>query len=97
MFIHSAASKWPWEKKLNMGFFRGSRTSAERDPLVKLSRAEPDFVDAQYTKNQAWKSEAVCTILLFDKIKLIRSSLCCLATATTSNQSGTARGHSSQS
>ena len=36
--------------------FRGSRTSSERDPLVLLSRQCPTVVDAQYTKNQAWKS-----------------------------------------
>lgn len=38
---------------------RGSRTSSERDPLIYLSREQPDLVDAAYTKNQAWKSEAV--------------------------------------
>ncbi|XP_052779208.1 protein O-glucosyltransferase 1-like [Mya arenaria] len=54
--IPRAAKKWPWEKKHNKGYFRGSRTSAERDPLIRLSRAEPDLVDAEYTKNQAWKS-----------------------------------------
>ena len=43
---------------MTKAFFRGSRTSDERDPLVLLSRREPDLVDAQYTKNQAWKSEA---------------------------------------
>jgi hypothetical protein len=37
------------------------RTSAERDPLVLLSREDPELVDAQYTKNQAWKSDAVST------------------------------------
>ncbi|KAK7494005.1 hypothetical protein BaRGS_00014887 [Batillaria attramentaria] len=52
------AEKWPWEKKLKKGFFRGSRTSEERDPLIRLSRKEPDLVDAQYSKNQAWKSDA---------------------------------------
>ncbi|XP_025108187.1 protein O-glucosyltransferase 1-like [Pomacea canaliculata] len=52
------AEKWPWEEKLKKVFFRGSRTSSERDPLILLSRKEPDLVDAQYTKNQAWKSEA---------------------------------------
>jgi len=26
---------------------------------VLLSRTEPDLVDAQYTKNQAWKSDKV--------------------------------------
>ena len=57
------AKIWPWDKKLNKGFFLGSRTSAERDPLIRLSRAQPDLVDAQYTKNQAWKSDAVCTSL----------------------------------
>jgi len=39
-----------------MGFFRGSRTSSERDSLVLLSRQCPNVIDAQYTKNQAWKS-----------------------------------------
>ncbi|KAH9634108.1 hypothetical protein HF086_001310 [Spodoptera exigua] len=39
------------------GIGRGSRTSDERDALILLSRAEPDLVDAQYTKNQAWKSD----------------------------------------
>ena len=56
------AKEWPWEKKHNMGFFRGSRTSADRDPLILLSRAQPDLVDAQYTKNQAYKSEKVMTV-----------------------------------
>lgn len=37
------------------------RTSSERDPLVLLSRASPDLVDAQYTRNQAWRSEKVPT------------------------------------
>ena len=52
------AKKWPWITKLDKAFFRGSRTSDERDPLVLLSRSKPDLVDAQYTKNQAWKSDA---------------------------------------
>lgn len=56
--ISKAANKWPWEEKLSMGFFRGSRTSSERDPLVLLSRDQPTLVDAQYTKNQACKSPA---------------------------------------
>ncbi|OXB76008.1 UNVERIFIED_CONTAM: hypothetical protein H355_016850 [Colinus virginianus] len=33
------------------------RTSSERDPLILLSRENPELVDAEYTKNQAWKSE----------------------------------------
>ncbi|MGH0161908.1 UNVERIFIED_CONTAM: hypothetical protein FKN15_042446 [Acipenser sinensis] len=33
------------------------KTSAERDPLILLSREDPELVDAEYTKNQAWKSE----------------------------------------
>ncbi|OBS70397.1 hypothetical protein A6R68_01071 [Neotoma lepida] len=32
------------------------RTSPERDPLILLSRKDPKLVDAEYTKNQAWKS-----------------------------------------
>lgn len=54
--ISTNAAKWPWDKKLSKGFFRGSRTSAERDPLILLSRKSPHLVDAKYTKNQAWKS-----------------------------------------
>jgi len=55
--IGKKAKEWPWKRKENVAFFRGSRTSNERDPLVLLSRRHPDVVDAQYTKNQAWKSE----------------------------------------
>uniref|UniRef100_A0AAG5CQ80 Glycosyl transferase CAP10 domain-containing protein n=1 Tax=Anopheles atroparvus TaxID=41427 RepID=A0AAG5CQ80_ANOAO len=54
--ITDAAAKMPWERKESKAFFRGSRTSDERDALVLLSRAQPSLVDAQYTKNQAWKS-----------------------------------------
>ncbi|XP_072026516.1 protein O-glucosyltransferase 1-like [Amphiura filiformis] len=56
--LDKEAKKLPWDKKESLTFFRGSRTSAERDPLILLSRDEPDLVDAQYTKNQAWRSEA---------------------------------------
>ncbi|XP_012731301.2 protein O-glucosyltransferase 1 [Fundulus heteroclitus] len=55
--LKRSAAQWPWEKKETRGFFRGSRTSPERDPLILLSREAPDLVDAEYTKNQAWKSE----------------------------------------
>lgn len=56
--LKMAANKWPWERKRPIAFFRGSRTSSERDSLVLLSRDLPDLVDAKYTKNQAWKSDA---------------------------------------
>lgn len=55
--LNEAADLSPWQKKIGKGFFRGSRTSAERDPLVLLSRKCGDLVDAEYTKNQAWKSD----------------------------------------
>ncbi|XP_057191972.1 protein O-glucosyltransferase 1 isoform X2 [Triplophysa rosa] len=55
--LNKSAAQWPWKKKITKGFFRGSRTSSERDPLILLSRESPDLVDAEYTKNQAWKSE----------------------------------------
>nr|CAB3264996.1 protein O-glucosyltransferase 1 [Phallusia mammillata] len=51
------SKEFPWSLKQNTAFFRGSRTSSQRDPLVLLSRKKPELVDAQYTKNQAWKSE----------------------------------------
>ncbi|XP_026467331.1 O-glucosyltransferase rumi homolog [Ctenocephalides felis] len=56
--IMAASDKYPWSKKKSKGFFRGSRTSSDRDELVLLSRQNPTLVDAQYTKNQAWKSAA---------------------------------------
>jgi len=55
--INKESMKYPWEKKLAQAFFRGSRTSRERDPLVLLSRKKPSLIDAKYTKNQAWKSK----------------------------------------
>jgi len=57
--LNAASSATPWEKKENKGFFRGSRTSSERDNLILLSRDKPYLVDAQYTKNQGWKSDKV--------------------------------------
>ncbi|EDV29011.1 uncharacterized protein TRIADDRAFT_18924, partial [Trichoplax adhaerens] len=56
--LQKASDKWPWDKKKSIAFFRGSRTSAERDPLILLSRAKPKLVNASYTKNQAWRSKA---------------------------------------
>lgn len=56
--ISESAKIWPWDEKENKAFFRGSHTSSERDPLIYLSRKKPVLVDAQYTKNQAWKSDA---------------------------------------
>ncbi|XP_065829931.1 protein O-glucosyltransferase 1-like isoform X2 [Oscarella lobularis] len=57
LIITRKAKEWPWEKKDPRGFFIGSRTSAERDPLILLSRQNPELVNASYTKNQAWKSD----------------------------------------
>ena len=57
------ANVWTWEKKKDIGFFRGSRTSSERDELIYLSRETPDLVDAAYTKNQGWKSKKVLCII----------------------------------
>ncbi|KAG5669670.1 hypothetical protein PVAND_017553 [Polypedilum vanderplanki] len=54
--LSKVADEFPWSKKKSKAFFRGSRTSDERDSLVLLSRLNPDLADAQYTKNQAWKS-----------------------------------------
>uniref|UniRef100_A0A023F7V1 Putative o-glucosyltransferase rumi n=1 Tax=Triatoma infestans TaxID=30076 RepID=A0A023F7V1_TRIIF len=51
-----SAERWPWGNKVRKAFFRGSRTSSERDNIVLLSRANPSIADAAYTKNQAWKS-----------------------------------------
>ncbi len=45
-----------FEDKKDIVFFRGSRTSNERDPLVKIGLKYPNKVDAKYVKNQAWRS-----------------------------------------
>ncbi|CAK9801958.1 O-glucosyltransferase rumi homolog [Anthophora quadrimaculata] len=55
--LDKASKNASWEKKESKAFFRGSRTSSERDNLILLSRKKPNLVDAQYTKNQAWKSD----------------------------------------
>ena len=34
------SERHPWEDKAKVAFFRGSRTSGERDPLVLLSRCD---------------------------------------------------------
>ena len=48
-----ADRKFPtWYEKADVGFFRGSRTSSDRDQLILLSRRSPDLVDAKFTKNQ---------------------------------------------
>lgn len=57
--LDKASKKTPWEQKKEIAFFRGSRTSLERDSLILLSRSKSHLVDAQYTKNQAWKSDEV--------------------------------------
>ncbi|CAJ0960563.1 unnamed protein product, partial [Mesorhabditis belari] len=53
--VLSYADRLPWHQKRNQTFFLGSRTSPIRDTLVLLSRKSPDLVDAQFTKNQAYK------------------------------------------
>ncbi|CAG5097649.1 Similar to CPIJ013394: O-glucosyltransferase rumi homolog (Culex quinquefasciatus) [Cotesia congregata] len=55
--LDKASQENPWDEKKSQAFFRGSRTSFERDNLILLSREQPELVDAQYTKNQAWKSD----------------------------------------
>ncbi|CAG2111313.1 unnamed protein product [Medioppia subpectinata] len=47
-----------WSNKSSIAFFRGSRTSHDRDPLIKLGRALPHLISAEYTANQAWRSVA---------------------------------------
>ncbi len=47
-----------WTQKSSVAFFRGSRTSSDRDPLILMSRSKPDVIDAKYTANQAWRSLA---------------------------------------
>ena len=57
--LSKVANSKMWSDKIPMAFFRGSRTSPERDSLILLSREHDDLIDAKYTKNQAWKSDAV--------------------------------------
>lgn len=54
--------------------------------MILLSRSNPELVDAEYTKNQAWKSEAVSirtydhsviviTVVIYSQMKLEFSAL----------------------
>ena len=52
--ITTVADNQPWNKKSDIGFFRGSRTSQDRDQLILLSRKSPHLVDAKFTKNQVF-------------------------------------------
>eukprot|EP01052_Picozoa_sp_SAG31_P006721 SAG31_NODE_312_length_17856_cov_14.557827_1_plen_222_part_00 len=51
-----SAKAWPWKRKVRKAFFRGSRTTYQRDTLVKLARAKPNLAEAAYTGNQAMRS-----------------------------------------
>ncbi|EDW80613.2 uncharacterized protein Dwil_GK11623 [Drosophila willistoni] len=51
-FIADRARRMPWQKKISIGFFRGSRSSKERDNLVLLTKRAPHLVDAQYTQSK---------------------------------------------
>jgi protein glucosyltransferase len=53
--IVQASKRWPFDRKKDQAFFRGSRTNKVRDPIILWSREEPDLVNASYTKNQAFK------------------------------------------
>ncbi|XP_030370727.1 O-glucosyltransferase rumi isoform X2 [Scaptodrosophila lebanonensis] len=54
--LSAVASRLPWKSKKPIAFFRGSRSSKERDSLVLLSQRKPDLVDAQYTRHTSDKS-----------------------------------------
>eukprot|EP00823_Brevimastigomonas_motovehiculus_P001155 TRINITY_DN11684_c0_g1_i1.p1 TRINITY_DN11684_c0_g1~~TRINITY_DN11684_c0_g1_i1.p1 ORF type:complete len:423 (+),score=97.60 TRINITY_DN11684_c0_g1_i1:80-1348(+) len=41
-----------WTEKKPVAFFRGGRTSTERDPLIRLSVSKPDLVEARYVRGQ---------------------------------------------
>ena len=57
--ITAVADNQPWNKKSDIGFFRGSRTSQERDQLILLSRKSPHLVDAKFTKNQVFYLQSI--------------------------------------
>lgn len=44
--------------------------------MILLSRSNPELVDAEYTKNQAWKSEAV-SIRTYDHSVIVITVVIC--------------------
>lgn len=54
--ISKYAESRPFQSRKDLAFFRGSRTTEERDPVILISRQNPNLIDAKYTKNQAWRS-----------------------------------------
>ena len=49
--ILAAAEALPWDERKDVAFFRGARTTPERDPIVFFSDAHPELLDARYTPN----------------------------------------------
>jgi hypothetical protein len=49
--VYKAGVQTPWKAKIPKAFFRGSRTTYQRDPLMRLTKNRPDLAHAHYTFN----------------------------------------------
>eukprot|EP01052_Picozoa_sp_SAG31_P067225 SAG31_NODE_26018_length_450_cov_0.735043_1_plen_149_part_11 len=49
--ILAAQSKFPWDSKKSVAFFRGARTAPARDAIIYFGDSRPDLLDAAYTAN----------------------------------------------
>ena len=49
--IIAAGVAKPWAARKGLGFFRGARTTPQRDAIVRFSNEHPDLLNASYTPN----------------------------------------------
>ncbi len=56
--IIAAGATKPWDGRKDLAFFRGARTTPQRDAIVRFSNEHPDLMDAAYTPNYKKESGA---------------------------------------
>lgn len=49
--IIAAGETKPWADRIDLAFFRGARTTAQRDAIVFFGNDHSDMLDAAYTPN----------------------------------------------
>ena len=56
--IIAAGAIKPWDNRKDVAFFRGARTTPQRDAIIRFSNEHPDLMDAAYTPNYKKESGA---------------------------------------
>ena len=69
------AEEYPWPKKLRMGFFRGSRTTPDRDALIQYSK-----VWTEYARRYGAACAEPCSLGLMGHGRSARKACACHGT-----------------